>query len=121
MVRGCTSGLLVKVLACNQKVAGSSPTRCRLFFAHEYTQLLSQNEEVFITTSFRGDVKPATCAIPATSVGLFLDVTTRGITSLRLRKLILGFIIIRVGCSFLFIERSFLFIVAMVTSRNFPH
>ena len=28
---GCTSGLLVKVLACNQKVAVSSPTRCRHF------------------------------------------------------------------------------------------
>ena len=37
-------------------------------------------------------------------------------------KIILGFIIIRprVRCSFLFVERSFLFIVAMVTSRNYP-
>ena len=29
--RGCTSGLVVKVLACNRKVAGSILTRCRLF------------------------------------------------------------------------------------------
>ena len=47
---------------------------------------------------------------------LFLDVTASGITSLGLRKIILGFIIIMVGCGFLFIERSFLFIVAMATS-----
>ena len=53
---GRTSGLLVKVLACNQKVAGSSPTRYRLFFPYEYTQMYPQNE-MFITTSFRGDVK----------------------------------------------------------------
>ena len=54
---GRTSGLLVKALACNQKVAGSSPTRYRLFFPYEYTQMYPQNEEMFITTSFRGDVK----------------------------------------------------------------
>ena len=42
---GCTSGLVVKELACDQKVAGSSPTSCRLFFAHEYTQLYPQIEE----------------------------------------------------------------------------
>ena len=29
--KGCTSGLLVNVLACIRKVASSSPTRCRLF------------------------------------------------------------------------------------------
>ena len=33
--------------------------------------------------------------------------------------MILVFIINRVGCGFLFIEQSFLFIVAMVTSRNY--
>ena len=51
---------------------------------------------------------------------LFLDVTASGITSSGLCKIILGFITVRVGCGFLFIQRSFLFIVAMVTSRNYP-
>ena len=36
------SGLLVKVLACNQKVAGSSPIRYRFFFPMRYTQLYPQ-------------------------------------------------------------------------------
>ena len=38
-------GLLVKVLTCNQKVAGSSPTRVRLFLAYECTQLYLQKWE----------------------------------------------------------------------------
>ena len=33
-------------------------------------------------------------------------------------KFILGFIIIRIGCGFLFIEQSFLFILAIVTSET---
>ena len=50
------------------------------FFANAYTQLHSQNEEVFITASFRGDVKLlvpgrwlilATCAIPASLLATF--------------------------------------------------
>ena len=77
---GCTSGLLVKVLGYNRKVAGSNPTRCRLFFTHEYTQLHPQNEDVLVTASFRGDVKPlllgswlilATGAIPASPLATF--------------------------------------------------
>ena len=59
-IRG-TSGLLVKLLACNRKVTGSSLTKKKLFFAYEYTQLRStlKNEEVFIITSFSGFlVKP---------------------------------------------------------------
>ena len=55
---GCTSGLLVKVLACNRKVAGSNPTKVQVFFTHEYTQLHPQNEL-------------ATCAIPASSLATF--------------------------------------------------
>ena len=67
-----TLALLVKELACNQKVAGLSPTSCRHFFAHEYTQLYLQNEEVFVTASLGEDIKLlvpgswlilATCAI----------------------------------------------------------
>ena len=38
-----------------------------------------------------------------------------------LHKTILGFIIIGVGRGFLFIERLLLFIVAMVTSRNYGY
>ena len=49
---------------------------------------------------------------------LFLDVTLSMTTSSRLR-ITLGFIIIKIGCV-LFIEWSFLFIVALATSRNFP-
>ena len=76
---GCTSSLLVKVLACNRKVAGSSPTRCRLFSP---MSILSSTLKmrVFVTASFREDVKPsvpgswlilATCAIPASSLATF--------------------------------------------------
>ena len=54
-----TSGLLVKVLACNRKVAGSSPTRYRLFFAYECILSSTLKNEVFITASFGGDVKPS--------------------------------------------------------------
>ena len=43
----------------------------------------------------------------------FLDVTASGIT--------LGFIINRVGCGFLFVEQSFLFIVTIVTLRNYHY
>ena len=41
---GGSSGLLVKVLACNRKVAGSSPTRVRLFLSpiYEFIQLYPQ-------------------------------------------------------------------------------
>ena len=72
-----TSGLLVKVLACNRKVAGSSPTRVRLFPPMSVLSSTLKNEEVFITASFGGDVKPlvpgswlilATCAILASSL-----------------------------------------------------
>ena len=55
---GGTSGLLVKVLACNRKVAGSSPTRVRLFSPMSVLSSTLKNEEVFITASFGGDVKP---------------------------------------------------------------
>ena len=74
---GGTSGLLVKVLACNRKVAGSSPTRVRLFSPMSVLSSTLKNEEVFITASFGGDVKPsvpgswlilATCAILASSL-----------------------------------------------------
>ena len=74
---GGTSGLLVKVLACNRKVAGSSPTRIRLFSPMSVLSSTLKNEEVFITASFGGDVKPsvpgswlilATCAILASSL-----------------------------------------------------
>ena len=50
------------------------------FFTHEYTQLEPQIEEVFVTASFRGDVKLsvtgsllllATCAIPASLLVTF--------------------------------------------------
>ena len=51
-----SSGLLVKVLACNRKVAGSRPTRVRLFSPMSVLSSL-KNEEVFITASFGGDVK----------------------------------------------------------------
>ena len=75
---GGSSGLLIKVLACNRKVAGSSPTRVRLFLSP--MSLLSstlKNEKVFITASFGGDVKPSvpgelvnisTCAILVSSL-----------------------------------------------------
>ena len=49
-----TSGLLVKVLACNRKVAGSSPTRYKLFSPMSILSSTLKNEEVFITASFRG-------------------------------------------------------------------
>ena len=52
-----TSGLLVKVLACNRNVAGSSPTRYRLFSPMSILSSTLKNEEVFITTSFGGDAK----------------------------------------------------------------
>ena len=55
----CCVGLLVKVLDCNPKVAGSSPTRYRLFLPMSILSSTLENEEVFITTSFRGDVKPS--------------------------------------------------------------
>ena len=46
-------------LACNQKVGGSIHTSCKHFSSTSmYTQLYPQNQEVFITTSFGGDVKP---------------------------------------------------------------
>ena len=75
--KGGTSGLLVKVLACNRKVASSSPTRVRLFSPMSVLSSTLKNEEVFITASFRGDVKLlvpgswlilATCAILASSL-----------------------------------------------------
>ena len=54
------SGLLVKVLTCNQMVAGSSPTRYRLFFLPMIiVSSTLKNEEVFLTASFGGDVKPS--------------------------------------------------------------
>ena len=77
IIVGGTSGLLVKVLACNRKVAGSSPTRVRLFSPMRVLSSTLKNEEVFITASFGGDVKPlvpgswlilATCAILASSL-----------------------------------------------------
>ena len=40
LIQGCISGLLVKVLPSNRKVAGSSPTMCRVFFAHELSSTL---------------------------------------------------------------------------------
>ena len=51
-----TSGLQVKVLACNRKVAGSSPTRYRLFFAYECILSSTLKNEVFIIA---WDVKPS--------------------------------------------------------------
>ena len=54
---GGSSGLLVKVLACNQKVAGSSPTRVRLFLSPMSLLSSTLKNEVFITASFEGDVK----------------------------------------------------------------
>ena len=39
---GGSSGLMVKVLTCNRKVAGSSLTRVRLFLTYEFTQLYLQ-------------------------------------------------------------------------------
>ena len=46
----CTSGLLVKVLVRNRKVAGLSLARCRLFSPMSIL-------EVFTTPYFGGDVK----------------------------------------------------------------
>ena len=51
-----TSGLPIKVLACNGKVAGSSPTRYRLFLPMSIPSLTLKKEEVFIIASFGGDV-----------------------------------------------------------------
>ena len=49
---------------------------------------------------------------------VFLDVTDNGFMSSGLCKIILGFIIVRVGWGFNLYKQSFLFVVAMVTSRN---
>ena len=54
---GSTSGLLVKVLAAIKRLQVRAPLGADLFRPHEYTQLHPQIEQVFVTASFRGDVK----------------------------------------------------------------
>ena len=61
----------LKTWPVNRKVEGLNPTSCRYFYAHEYTQLYPQNEEVIDNHSFAGCKaigNIGTCAIPSSSL-----------------------------------------------------
>ena len=79
MLSGVLVACWLKCWPAIERLQVQAPLRYRLFFAYEYTQSYTlKNEEVFITASFGGDVKPsvpgswlilATCAILASTFG----------------------------------------------------